>query len=74
MMSPEKRAAARADIVKSIGRELKLDSVKDVTDFEREFFAATMESPFGEYFDHLRDVYTERSRWPLGYANSFKFW
>ena len=56
VMSPEKRAAARADIVKSIGHELKLDSVKDVTDFERDFFAATMESPFGEYFEHLRDV------------------
>ena len=39
VMSPEKRAAARADIVKSIGHELKLDSVKDVTDFERDFFA-----------------------------------
>ena len=58
VMSPEKRAAARADIVKSIGHELKLESVKDVTDFERDFFAGTMESPFGEYFEHLRDVYT----------------
>ena len=58
VMSLKERAAARADIVRSIGHELKLDSVKDVMDFEREFFAATIESPFGEYYEHLCDVYT----------------